>query len=350
MKCLRLIVFILSFVFASSGNAEVYDDTYWEQVWTKFQKLETIKNAESAQAKKAAADLVDSIARHFDANDVHYTKAPSGALWIKILPGSKIAAAHALNRFAKSVSEKMNGVRFIVDPLKLKKEGATAIYFESSRKLLMDFESILNLKASHFMGHELIHAKYHRMEHAGIDHIYLGWIRPSEDYQFVEAGYEDGFHLDEVPAYYFQSILLLKELKRTSGPEKSKLKQVLKQALKQGRELSAHFAIGDLAKGVPAALAARRDMKLSQVGPHHIVEIASGPYLVVFQLKKTSFANQEALFVELKERLERLETKFNTARIAFDGALDALAIGDLEAAEKSLSENKSIVLGDDATE
>ncbi|MGZ5280196.1 MAG: hypothetical protein ACXWC9_09650 [Pseudobdellovibrionaceae bacterium] len=346
MKCLRRIILLFSAVFTLSGNAQVYDLAHWDQVWTKFKNLEAIQNPESAQAKKVAADLADSIARHFDANGVRYTRSGQTALLIKVLPDNKIAGAHPLNRFAKSVSEKMNGVRFVVDPLKLKKEAASAIYYESNRKLYMDFESILNLKTSHYMGHELIHAKFHRMELAGQDHIYLGWIRPSEGYQFVEVGYEDGFHLDEIPAYYFQSLLLLKELKRASGPQRTELKKLLKRVLKQGQELSGHFEIGDLVKGAPAALSEKRDMKFDELDAHHIVEIASGPYLIVFQLQKANFPSQEALFAELKQRLSRLERNYVSARIAFDGALTALAAGDLKAAEKSLSENKDIVLGD----
>lgn len=344
MNYLRLLSILLGIIWAFSINAQAFDISVLDQVQTNFYKLDAVSNADSGKAQKASDALLRSISKHFDLNGVQYTKTDRGTLLINTLVDDGLVPANFLNRFARQVSEKFNGLRFVVDPLKLKKDGATALYVEESKSLYLDLESILRLQTSNNLGHELIHAKFHRLELSGVDHSYLGWLWPSDDYEFMEVGYETGFHFDEIPAYYYQILMLLKELMRAPIDDKQRLAANVAKVLKIASDLSSHFSEQDIVKGVRASLEAKKDIVFDEMDSHHLIQVTSGAYIIVFKLSKSTYDQQDLMIQEVIRRLGILEMKTNTAQRSMELALKFLQQQDYVAAANVMSESKDIVL------
>lgn len=133
---------------------------------------------------------------------------------IKVLEPQELKGAHPLNRLATSFYRIHRGARIEINPRKLKLSDAGALFDETTRRLTLAADNVIELKSDSFLGHEIRHAFATHLVDAGLEHLFMGWLKQKEGGKILHETYPDAMSLDEYVAYYYQVIVLLREAKK----------------------------------------------------------------------------------------------------------------------------------------
>lgn len=348
--CLWMILALVPAV-ASSAQPVPADRAHVPEIRRQWDYLDQISQNPDEDLKKSirkkTARLLREIESHLSANGVEFERIPTDpmTLFLKVSSFSKSQDVHPLNRFARSLYLKFEGLRVVIDPLQLKLDQAGALFDEETHRLILAVDNVIDLQTDSFVGHELIHARFSQYEKKGLDHVYHGWLKRKENHPIFHETYPDAFSLDEMAAYYYQCITLLREARRSTTTKARDL-SIARRFLEIGALLSSHVAsneIQNLSEGdVQASLAT----SLTVDGKSKIDQISlTTPHLIL----ELQFAHQEGRSVEqlkglVLQRLKDLKDRSQKIHESLTSSLKLVEQGQLSQAETRLSQSRSEVI------
>jgi hypothetical protein len=258
-------------------------------LWEEF---DLIKRTDSRYFKSQAERLMRQIEAYLYEQGVQFERNPQDKYSILI----QTVGSHSLNRMAKSFFEIYRGARIEINPVKLKIQEAGALFEDSHRLLTLASDNVINLKSDSFLGHEIRHAFGSLLSEKGFDHVFMGWLKKKKKTNPLQETYPDAFSLDELAAYYYQVIVLIRESKRQ--PE---LTETVLQFAKTGSEI-AHFLNPN--KKVEILQFAKTYV---QQGINYKVEFSDNRYSVLINLPHHELILEFNLKPDAKDILDRIQ-------------------------------------------
>lgn len=298
-------VMLVSGVFARAADltcaSHFLDRTYRGEVAKQWNYYDHIKNDKSDSAKRKLKVLVKAIQNHLAVNGVLFEVDPENrnVLLLKVLTPNKLKPSHPLNHLATSLYEIHDGIRIEINPAKLKLDDAGALFDEDAKRLTLALDNVLDLRADSFVGHELRHAYSAHLEKLKIEHVFMGWLKRKSGTPPLQDTYPDSFSFDELPAYYYQVLVLLRESKR--DPESLRTAQAF---IGYGLKLLSHLTSQEL-----AGLDDSKTMLVTEETKYKTVKIESASYILEFNFLKDIVRTDEELKALAQKRLHELKSR-----------------------------------------
>jgi hypothetical protein len=336
---------------AFAGSKQV-NTSNLEEVKKQWEYLNLLKTQNDKALKKKSKRLLQAIENHFYANSVQFEMDPknSASLLLKILSPESLKKAHPMNRFATTIYQKYESLRVEVSPLKLKVDQAGALFDDETNRLTLAYDNVIELKMDSFVGHELIHARFYQAERKKIDHVYMGWLKRQDSTPIFDETYPDAFSLDELAAYYYQSITLLHEAIREARAQSLNTVNLstAKYFVEIGQRLAAPLASDEITQ---FAMTYLKNPKAHQVSwdqdkTHDIVRIETQRYILELNFSRNSQRNTEELrqlaiarMADLSQRSKLIFQNFTEAQKALENSDGPRALEILSSARDRVLKN-----------
>ena len=282
-------------------SSHFLDRTYRAEIQKQWDYYDHIKNDKSDAAQRKLKVLVAAIKNHASVNGVLLEVDPQNrnVLLLKVLTPFQAHDSHPLNRMATSLYNLHDGIRVEINPYKLKLDDAGALFDEDAKRLTLALDNVLDLKTDSFVGHELRHAYSTHLEKLKIEHVFMGWLKRKKGTPPLQETYPDSYSLDELPAYYYQGLVLFRESRR--DPESLSTAQ---DFMGYGLKLLSHLTGPEFQEFKDP-----NNMTISQDEKYQIVKIETASYTLEFDFLKP-FARSEAELKDLaSKRLEELKAR-----------------------------------------
>jgi hypothetical protein len=332
-QCIFITIFLFAGIWARANAplcaTQLMNQTFRSEVAREWGYLDKAKKDEDKALKRKTKKLISAIQKHAAENGVQVTSDPknSSVLLLKILPESELIHAHPFNRFATRLY-RLQGIRVEINPLKLKLDDAGALFDDDTNRLTLAMDDILDWRSDSFIGHELRHAYATYLERLGIEHVFMGEIKRKPNTPVLQETYPDEYSFDELPAYYYQVIALLRETLRDS----EKL-NTAKDFLKYGLELQAHIVSDEVMQ-----LKFNQKMTIRNDEKYQTVILETEHYTLEFNFLKTKNHSEEELKKLTELRLKELILRAQTMRSQFEATQKMLEGFKVEAQKISKDE------------
>ncbi len=293
----------------------ITNQTYRSEVQRQWAYLDALKVHQDKSLKRKSKRLLREIQNHAYANGLILDADPnnSAALLVRVLQATDTSQAHPLNRFATSIFKKQK-IRIEINPLKLKLDEAGALFDDDTRRLTIALDNVLDLKTDSFVGHELRHAYSSYLEELGIEHVFMGWIKRKEKTPILHETYPDIFSFDELPAYYYQVLTLLREAQRDPT-----LLITAKQFIHHGLELLKHFTNTEVSK-----FASNYHFSSKVEEKYQTISIETSRYTLDFNFIKKNIRNNQLLNELALKRLSDLTSRAKAMQVQLQLAQEML--------------------------